>query len=100
MRIPFIGATVICLAISTAAAAQPSPDAKTPVQPKSGEWVHTTDGAAIGRIEYVDRAKDGAPTDVGVIYGMRIVHIPADSLSGDGKGLVTNLTKAQVAKLN
>lgn len=101
MRIAFLGAVAACgLAISLPAAAQPGRNAATSLQPKSGKWVRSTDGASIGRIDYVERTKDGAPKDVGVIYDMRIVHIPVDSLSAGPKGYVTSLTKAQVAKLN
>ena len=59
MRIPLISAAIVCgLALSTSAAAQASAAQTAPLQLKSGAWIHAADGAAIGRIEYVDRAKD------------------------------------------
>jgi hypothetical protein len=101
MRFSFISAAVICgLAISTSAAAQTSQTATASLQVKPGALIRTADGAAIGRVQYVERAQDGALKDVGVIHDMRIVHIPADSLSASDKGYVTTLTKAQVAKLD
>ena len=89
-------AVISAISIGTVASAQPAASAP---QVKSGAWVRTSDGAPIGRIEYVDKAKDGTPQAVAVIYQMRIVHIPAGSLSAQDKGFVTSLTKADVNKL-
>jgi hypothetical protein len=88
------------LSISTVAAAQTAPAAAAPTKVKSGERVYTSDGAVVGRIEYVERAKDGSLKDVGVIHDMRMVHIPADSLSDGPNGVVTSLKRAEVNKLN
>jgi hypothetical protein len=100
MRMSLFSAAVIsALSISTTLAAQPAPTANAPLQVKEGQWVYTTDGAAVGRIDYVDHAKDGAPTYVGVIHDMRLVHIPANTLSAGQKGYVTSLSKADVGKL-
>jgi hypothetical protein len=87
-------AVLSALAFSSAATAQTAS-----LELKPGAWVRTSDGAPIGRIEYVDKAKDGSPTGVAVIYDMRVVHIPADSLSAGQKGIVTSLAKADVSKL-
>ena len=101
MRLPLITAALMsALSISTIAAAQPAPGAAAPAKVKSGERVYSSDGASIGRVEYVDRAKDGTPTDIGVIYDMRMVHIPADSLSDGPNGVVTSLKRAEIGKLN
>ena len=54
----------------------------------------------IGRIEYLDRTKDGALKDVGVIQDMRMVHIPAETLSNGPNGLVTTLKRSDVSKLD
>ena len=55
----------------------------------------------IGRVEYLDKAKDGSLQGVAVIYdNVRMVHIPASTLSASQKGYVTSLSKAEVAKLN
>ena len=92
-------AVISALAISTAAAAQDAPAATAPLAVKAGEWVRTSDGYPIGRVEYVDRAKDGAVTGAALIYEMRIVHIPAASLSAGPKGYVTSLKRADLGKL-
>jgi hypothetical protein len=100
MRFSLISAAAFsALAIASAAAAQPADNAGSPLALKAGEWVRTSDGAPVGRIEYVDKAKDGSPTGVAVIYDMRVVHIPAASLSAGQKGYVTSLAKADVSKL-
>jgi hypothetical protein len=64
---------------------------------KSGEMIYFSDGASLGRVDYV-QSKDGAPQYVGVIRDMRMVRIPAETLSAGPKGLVTSLTKADLAK--
>jgi hypothetical protein len=92
-------ALIAALAVSTAAMAQPAPDGAPPAKVKRGEMVYSSDGAALGRVDYVQKAKDGAPQDVALIHDMRIVHIPADSLSAGPKGTVTSLTRADVDKL-
>src|ERR1700756_2472815 len=69
MRLPLLSAALIsALSLSTIAAAQPAPAAPPLGKVKSGERVYTSDGAAIGHVEYVDRAKDGSLKDVGMIY--------------------------------
>lgn len=101
MRLPLITAALMtALSISTIAAAETAPGAAPTTKVKSGERVYTSDGAAIGRIEYVERAKDGTLKDVGVIHDMHMVHIPGDSLSDGPNGVVTSLKRADVNKLN
>lgn len=84
------------LSIATAAAAQPAAEAAAPPQVKIGQWIYSSDGAAIGRIDRVERADGGAAKAVAVIYKMRMVYIPVDSLSAGQKGFVTSLTKSDV----
>lgn len=101
MRLPLLSAALIsALSLSTLAAAQPAPAAPPLGKVKSGERVYTSDGAAIGHVEYVDRAKDGSLKDVGMIYQMKMIHIPAETLSEGPNGLVTSLKRADVGKLD
>lgn len=93
-------ALVSALSISTFAGAQPAPASAPAAKVKSGERIYSSDGAAIGHVEYVDRAKDGSVKDVGVIYEMKMVHIPAGTLSEGPNGLVTSLKRAEVGKLD
>jgi hypothetical protein len=95
---PIMAALVAVLA--TSAAAQPAPGAAPAPKVKSGERIYSSDGAVVGRVEYVDKDKSGAPKDVGVIYEMRMVHIPADSLSAGPNGVVTSLKRSDIAKLD
>jgi hypothetical protein len=101
MRLSLISlALTAAVSISTAAMAdEPAPGAAPPAKVKSGEWIYSSDGAAIGRVDYVQKGKDGAPEYVGVIHDMKILHIPADSLTPGQKGYVTPLTRADVLKL-
>lgn len=102
MRITLITAAIVStLSISAAAMAEPGASATSAIQLKAGDMVRYSDGRPVGRIEYVGRAKDGAPTDVAVAYeNSRMVHIPVSTLSAGQKDYVTSLTKDQVSKLN
>jgi hypothetical protein len=100
-------AILSAVSIATAATAQPpseepasAPVAAASAQPKVGDWVRSSDGGSIGRINYVQKGKDGAPESVAIIYDMRMVHIPADTLSAGPKGYVTSLSRAAVDKLH
>jgi hypothetical protein len=95
---PITAALIAAFSISTVAMAQTAPAAAPKVQ--SGQRVYSSDGAVIGRVEYVEKDKDGTPKNVGVIYDMRMVHIPADSLSAGPNGIVTTLKRSDVSKLN
>jgi hypothetical protein len=101
MRLALItAAAAAALTYSTFAAAQPAAGGTPPAKVQTGERVYSSDGAVIGRIEYLDRAKDGALKDVGVIQNMRMVHIPAETLSTGPNGLVTTLKRSDVSKLD
>lgn len=101
MRISFMAAAAIAaLSISSATLAQPAPDAAAAPKVKSGEMLYSTDGAALGRIDYVQKSKDGAPEYVGLIRETRVVHVPADTLSNGPKGPVTSLSRKEVDRLN
>jgi hypothetical protein len=97
MRFSLATAAIISvLSISAAASAQTAP-----VQVKAGEVIRYSTGGMVGRVEYLDKAKDGSLQGVAVIYdNSRMVHIPASTLSAGQKGYVTSLSKAEVAKLN
>jgi hypothetical protein len=96
---PITAALAAALSLSAVAAAQTAPGAPSP-KVKSGERIYFSDGAVVGRVEYVDKGKDGALKDVAVIYDMRMLHIPADSLSAGPNGVVTSLKRSDVDKLN
>jgi hypothetical protein len=96
---PIAAALIPALSMSTIAAAQSAPAAPSP-KVQSGERIYSSDGAVIGRVEYLDKGKDGVLKDVGVIYQMRMVHIPADSLSTGPNGVVTSLKRSEVGKLD
>ena len=91
-------AVIAALSVSAAAMAQPAPGAAPPAKVKSGQMIYSSDGAALGRVDYVQE-KDGAAQDVAVIRNMRMVHIPGDSLATGPKGATTSLTRADVDKL-
>src|SRR5689334_1193272 len=100
MRLSLICAAVISgLSIATVAAAESAPAPTTgtapAVQPKRGEMIRTADGARVGAIDYVDMAKDGTPNYVGVIYEMRMLHIPVATLSSAQKGYTTSVKRAE-----
>jgi|SRR6516162_8017730 hypothetical protein len=97
---PITAALVVALSTSTIAAAQPASGAAPPAKVQSGERIYSSDGAVIGRVEYLDKGKDGVLKDVGVIYDMRIVHIPADTLSPGPNGVTTSLKRSDVGKLD
>ena len=61
--------------------------------------IHSSDGAWVGPINYVEKAKDGSPLYVGIIRDGRMLHIPADTLSAGPKGLMTSLKISDVDKL-
>jgi hypothetical protein len=111
MRFSYLGVALAALAFSGAAQAQteaapaaetaaPAEAAAAPsVELKSGLTIRTADGRRIGRAERVVKDADGAPTSVAVIYDSRFVYLPVATLSSDDKGIVTSLSRAEVAKL-
>lgn len=104
MRFSFVFAAAVSalsLAAATASAEETvtTPEAAAaPVSVKNGEWIYSSDGSAIGRIDHVKKNKDGASA-AAVIYQMRMVSIPLDSLSAGQKGYVTKLTRSEVSRL-
>ena len=103
MRFSLICTAVLsALSLATAASAQDaatsSEAATAPVAVKNGEWIYSSDGSAIGRVNHVQKGKDGVST-AAVIYQMRMVYIPLDSLSTGQKGHVTKLTRSEVGRL-
>ena len=98
MKPSLIGAAVVFgLAISTAAMAQ-TPAASSP-SPERYDVITMASGGRVGRVEYVDKARDGTPTGVAVIRDTRMVHIPISTISPGPKGFVTSLTRADLDKL-
>ena len=105
MRLPLIcTAALAALSLSsTAALAQAADDTAAPAASAApavhdGDRISSSDGWTIGRVESVQKGKDGA-SYASVIYQMRMVYIPVDSLSAGPKGLVTKLSRAEVTKL-
>ena len=98
--VPIMATLISALSVSAVAAAQSAPAVTPSPKVQSGERIYSSDGAVIGRVEYVDKGKDGTPKDVAVIYQMRMVHIPADSLSTGPSGVMTSLKRTEVSKLN
>lgn len=80
-------------AVSTMALAADAPMIKTRT------IVKTSDGVRVGFIDRVNKGADGAPIDVQIIYKGHLISIPASTLTGADKGLVTSLTKAEVNRL-
>lgn len=101
MRVSNICAVLIAaFAVPTAVLAQPAPAKSPPAKVGHGDMVYSADGAALGRVDYIQKGKDGAPQYVAVIHDMHMIHIPNESLSTGPKGLSTSLSKADVEKLN
>ncbi len=99
MRLSLIlSAAISALSISSAVAAEPAA-AGAPVTVAAREMIRTTDGKSVGRVDSINKAKDGSVAAVGVIYDGRIVHIPVSTLSAGQNGYVTSLTKADLEKL-
>jgi hypothetical protein len=105
MRLSLIcTAAAAAFALATAASAQDAPAAASeapaaaPATIKNGEWIYSADGSAIGRVDHIQKGKDGAST-AAVIYQMRMVYIPLESLTAGPKGYVTSLKRSEVSKL-
>lgn len=81
-----------------AAATAPEAPAAAPATVKNGEWIYSSDGSAIGRVDHIQKGKDGAST-AAVIYQMRMVYIPVDTLSAGQKGYVTKMKRSEVGRL-
>lgn len=101
MRIfPIAAGLMSALSLATIAAAQSAATVSPSPRVQPGERIYFSDGAVIGRVEYVDKGRDGTAKDVAVIYGMRMVHIPADSLSTGPNGVMSSLNRSDLSKLN
>lgn len=80
-----------------AAAAQTAP-AAVPVV-KVGKLISTSDGRRLGRIDQIDKAKDGSLTNVELFSDMGILYIPVSTITaGADTKLVTSMTYADVTK--
>lgn len=66
---------------------------------KAGMTVRTADGKTIGRVDKVEM-RNGQAVGVSVIFNQRFIHIPASTLSSSAKGLVTSLSRQDVAQPN
>jgi hypothetical protein len=95
-----VGVLVSAASIPTITAAQSAQAMAPPPNIQIGERIYSADGAVIGRVQYVDKGKDGMLRDVAVIHEMRMVHIPADSLSTGPNGVTTSLKRSDVSKLD
>jgi hypothetical protein len=58
-----------------------------------------SNGSKIAQIDRVNTGAGGAVESVSVIYNMKYVTIPANTLSSKDGKVVTSLTKAQVSEL-
>jgi hypothetical protein len=86
-------------AAPAAAPAAATPAAATaPVDVKAGQWIYTSDGMAVGRIDIVDKDKAGKPETAEVIRDMRMVYIPVSTLSPGKKGYVTTMTRKDIER--
>jgi hypothetical protein len=100
MRLLIACAIASSLCASSIALAQTSAAAPAAAAaPHAGDLIVTADGKRVGPVYYIDKAKDGTPDYVGVIYDNRMVHIPVSSLSPGQKGFTTSLKRAEVDKL-
>jgi hypothetical protein len=91
-----VAASVLSLAGVAAAEESAPAAAAASVDVKPGQWIYTSDGMAVGRVDVVDKDKTGKAETAGVIRDMRMVHIPVSTLSTGPKGLVTSLTRKDV----
>ena len=101
MRLSLIftaAAAALSLSTTTAAVAQTAETTAPAVSVRDGERITSSDGWTIGRVDSVQKGKDGA-SYAAVIYQMRMVYIPVDSLTAGEKGYVTKLSRAEVTKL-
>lgn len=89
-------ASALAMAASVVAAI-PAVAAETEL--KSHMMITSADGARVGKIEYLVKGEDGAPTAAKVIVDGRFVSIPVSSLTTSDKGVTTSLTKNEVRKL-
>ena len=96
MRSSFICAVLLSVVTVPAAVSAQTAPAAAAIALKSGTLVSSSDGKKVGRVDRVQKAKDGTPLSVGIIFDTRFVYVPVSTLSTSDKGLVTSLTLAQV----
>jgi hypothetical protein len=75
-----------------------TPPASAPVV-KVGKMLASSDGRRLGRIDQLDKAKDGTLVTAELFSDMGILYIPVSSISASGDSkLVTSLSYAEVTK--
>lgn len=92
MRIALLAAAVAAT-LAGSAFAQSAPEIK-----KYATLVDST-GSKIAQIDRVNTGSNGSVESVSVIYNMKYVTVPANTLSTKDGKVVTSLTKAQVSEL-
>jgi len=79
-----------------AAAAQTAAPAVTV---KEGKLLKSSDGRRLGRIDQLDKAKDGTLTTAELFSSSGILYIPVSTISSsDGTNFVTSLSYAEIMK--
>ena len=87
-------AVASALSLATPVFAQSAPEAAA--APKSGAKIFSSDGKLIGRIDRINKNKDGTPTTAAIIYQSRFIYIPVSTLSADEKGYASSLSRAEI----
>jgi hypothetical protein len=81
-----------------AAAAQTAATA-APAVIKEGKLLKSSDGRRLGRIDQLDKAKDGTPMTAELFSSSGILYIPVSTISSsDGTNFVTSMSYAEVMK--
>jgi hypothetical protein len=97
MRVAIISivvASALSVAAPVFAQAAAEPAAAAPV--KLGALVVDSEGRRIGRVERVNKDKDGTPTTVSIISGSKFVYVPVSSLTQGEKSYATSLARAEI----
>ena len=89
---------VASLSVAPIAALAETPPVSAPVV-KVGKMLSSSDGRRLGRIDQLNKAKDGTPETAELFSDMGILYVPVSSISASGDSkLVTSLTYAEVTK--
>ena len=96
-KLTIVAGALLALSPLAAAVAQ---DAAAPMVLRANQMIRSSDGNRIGTIDSVDKAKDGTPIAVHVIFDSRFITIPASTLSTAPKGLMTSLSYADIRKMH
>jgi hypothetical protein len=84
------------IAAAAQTAATPAPAAVTV---KEGKLLKSSDGRRLGRIDQLDKAKDGTLTTAELFSSSGILYVPVSTISSpDGTNFVTSLSYAEVMK--